>query len=370
MSYEKKIKDLLSRLVSMSPEPPPYPEELTMAAHEKPRSRPNPVLMFAAGAALVAAVMIPVILLTGGSTPVGVGTTTTTGPVTTTIPDVATTTSPETTSTTTPPTSSTTEEMQEVTWSGVVFLYQEPENSFLSNPALVPLNLEVTGQSSSLGSDDPFTSALTAMGSAVPDGFHNGIPGDVAVESVTNSDTVGGVIVADMSESFLSGAGGLLADTTMLNQLIYTLTIDDPTADVLFTVAGGPVEAFGSEGIVLTDPVDRDTFVDDLAPIFLTQPVAEFEGLYDIVGRANTFEAALTLQVLDGSGEVTHEEPLMATCGSGCWGEFGTGLAADLIVPGESSIRLFTYSAKDGSITESVTVPVPSPLVWQVAVTG
>ena len=52
MSYEKKIKDLLGRLVAMSPEPPPYPEETPMATSQPPRKRMHPVLVFA-GAAVV-----------------------------------------------------------------------------------------------------------------------------------------------------------------------------------------------------------------------------------------------------------------------------------------------------------------------------
>ena len=107
MSYEDKIRDLMARLVSMSPEPPDFPEEAPMAS-QPTRSRPRPALVFAAAVLAVALLAVPVILLTSGNTPpLGADSTTTStvAPVgsTTTVPASTTTTLPATTTTTAAP---------------------------------------------------------------------------------------------------------------------------------------------------------------------------------------------------------------------------------------------------------------------------
>lgn len=374
MSDESRFKELMARLVAMSPEPPPYPEETPMTRNEK-NAKPGPALVFLGAAAVVLALAIPLFLINRGDGPVAGDSTTTTStpaaesttegpaPTTTTTTIETTTTMP---TTTTEDTTGTTEVPIGVR-SGELFLYQEPENSFSGNPALVPITVMVTGRF------EPEVDLSSAWQKVIddqiplPGEMHTAIPAGVIVESQTVAD---GVIVADMSEPFLDGAGGLLAEMTMLNQLIYTLTYAEPDSEVLFTVNGQPVEAFGSEGLGLTDPLGRDEFLDHLNQIILTEPIVEVEHVYVVAGRANTFEASLTVQVVDGNGQVVHEEPLQATCGTGCWGEFGVGIASDVIVPGESSIRLLTYSAEDGSPSNVVTVPIPVAGVWDFTVGG
>lgn len=330
-------------------------------ADREPKKSPSPVLVFLGAAAVVALLAIPVLLFTGGEDPEVVATTATTTVPETTTTQAATTTTPVESTTTTPSTT---------TWSGVVSLYQSPDNSFLGNPALVPVSLVLTGGPDS---DAPFTQALAAVGAEFAELSHplsNAIPPGVQIVGMSTT-TVDGteVLVVDMSEAFLDGAGGLLADTTMLNQLIYTLTIGEGADEgILFTVGGEPIEAFGSEGLVLTDPVDRQSFISELNPIFLTEPILELEHVYLVAGLANVFEASLMVQVLDGNAEVVHEEPVLASCGSGCWGEFGIGVASELITPGESSIRLLTYSAEDGSPQDSITIPIPATGVWELSV--
>ncbi|HEX6301973.1 MAG TPA: Gmad2 immunoglobulin-like domain-containing protein [Acidimicrobiia bacterium] len=357
MSYERKMKDLMARLVSMSPEPPPFPEEEAPMARQREQRKSRPALVFATAAVLVVVLAVPLLLFTGEGEPDPAATTSTTS-----------TTLTPTTTTTEPGTSTT--EFEGTTWTGVAYLYQEPENSFQSNPALVPLQMEVKVQSGAFEDVQEFTRALAALtesGAGPPAGFRNAIPPDVRAESM---DEVGGQVGADMNEAFLDGAGGLLADYTMLNQLIYTLTYQTPDAEVLFTVNGQPVESFGSEGLDLTEPVTRDSFIDELNAIFLTEPITAGLDRYFVAGRANVFEASLMARVLDGNDEVVYEEPVQATCGSGCWGDFSTSIESELIVPGESSIMLFTYSAEDGSIVEAITIPIPEGDVWRLTAGG
>jgi spore germination protein GerM len=369
MSYEKRVKDLMGRLVAMSPEPPPYPEEITMAEPNTTRPR-RPILMFAGAAVVVMALAIPLLLLDGDEKP-NAAATTLPAPVSTssTIGETSTTDVPDTT-TTTPVVS--------VTWEETIYLIQTPENSFLGDPALVPVSVRVVDSSGVLSADAEFTQVLAALdelGGSLPATFDSAIPDDVQVLDLSVAEVNGeAVLVADMNEAFLDGAGGALGDFTMLNQLIYTLTQPDPSQRVLFTVGNQPVVEFGSEGLVLTDPVGREDFIDELNIIILTQPVLlsdesvdeDPQGGYVVVGRSNVFEAAMTVQVVNGStSEVTYEQPVMATSGSGTWGDFAVDIDAELIEPGVSSIRVFWYGAEDGTPSNVVTIPVPEGEVWE-----
>lgn len=373
MSYEKKMKKLMERMVAMTPEPPPYPEEITVST-ATPRRKPRPVLAFVGAAALVALLAIPAVLFMRGDPGTLAETTTTSVPgetTTTAMPETTTTAGPETTTTAPDETTTPTEPVESV-WSSVVFLYQNPEDSFGGNPALVPVWLEVADESGSLSPDDEFTDVLGAIGSNLPPGLENGIPSDVRVVGLSSAGSTSGdeMWIADMNEAFLAGAGGLLADFTMLNQLIYTI-IGSTTIDrVLFTVNGEPVDAFGSEGLILTDPVGRDSFIDNLAPAFLTEPLVESDGVYTVAGMANVFEAMVTIDVIDADGSTTYEAHTMATSGSGEWGEYSEAIPAEQITPGASSVRVFTYSMEDGSRVDIVTVPIPEARVWRITIDG
>lgn len=351
MSYEKKMRDLMARLVSMSPEPPPYPEEEIPLASRREQRRSRPALVFAAAAVLVVVLAVPVLLFTGGE-----------------VPPAAT----STTSTLAPDATTTTEVPMVDNWSGVVFLYQEPENSNVSYPALVPVAVTIDGPFAEGVDFSRAVSMALQAGEELPPGLQTAIPDDVIVQSTR---VEGESIVADMNEAFLDGAGGLLADFTMLNQLVYTLTYGNEDGEVLFTVHGEPVTAFGGDGLDLTEPLDRETYRNDqqlqLHVINLTSPILrQDDGTYLVEGVANVFEATVTVAVIDGAGEIVDEEFVTATCGTGCWGEFSTSIGADLIVPGESSIRVFTFSAEDGAISEAITVPIPEGDVWQLTAGG
>lgn len=356
MSDEKNLKDLLARLVAMSPEPPPFPEEVQMARHETAK-RPRPVLAFAGAALLVVALGVPLVLFFQGS---GREVVATTVPVPVTI-----TTAPEGRATTTTQIETSTTLAPASFWSQTVFVLQTPEGSFLGNPALVPLSVDVTDLTGAIAPNAPFTEVLAEIGPELPAPFFSEIPPEVQILELRIVDAVGGQVwLADMSEAFVDGAGGLLADVTMLNQLVYTITEESNIESVLFTVAGEPVEAYGTEGIVLTEPVGREDYIDDLALIFLTEPISEVEHVYIVAGRANTYEAVFSVQVIDENGELVHEEFAQASCGTGCWGEFGVGVASEVIEPGRSSIRLLTYSAEDGSPQDVITVPIPDNNIW------
>jgi hypothetical protein len=359
MSYEKKMRDLMARLVSMSPEPPPFPEEEAPMARQREERRTRPALVFAAAAALVVVLAVPLLLFSGGEDLEPLGTSTTS------------TISPESTTTTIP--SSTTTAVPLVdNWTGAVFLYQVPENSNISNPALVPVAVSIDGPFEAGVDFSRAVSAALQAGEELPPGLQTAIPDDVIVQGTR---VEGERIIADMNQAFLDGAGGTLADFTMLNQLVYTLTYGNEDGEVLFTVNGEPVTAFGGHGLDLNEPLDRETYLDleqlQMHVINLTTPIVQQDdGTYLVQGIANTFEGTVNVAVLDGEGVMIDEQFLNTSCGTGCFGEFSTSINGELIVPGESSIRVFTYSAEDGSVSESITIPIHEGDIWQMSAGG
>jgi Immunoglobulin-like domain of bacterial spore germination len=356
MTDEKKIKDLLARMVAMSPTPPTYPEEIEMA--QRPQSpRRSPALILAVSAAAVLALALPLLLFQGGGEEPAVTTVpapATTAPSTPTTDPAVTTTQPPATSTTTP------EALITLEWP--VFLVQDPGNSFIGNPAIAPFLLPLMGMPDEglTGSPIDVLVNLDQLDVVLPDGWSTVVPPGVEIVEQTFEMTEEGLnrTTLDMNEAFLEGAGGLLADITMLNQLIYTVSQYD-IDEVLFTFGGEPIEAFGSEGLSLVEPVNGGTFIDDLNPIFVTGPVVVGgDGLPQVAGWANVFEAALVVQIVDANtGVVEYEEPVMATCGTGCWGSFNLGLDTPVIDVGDH-VLVFWYSAEDGEPADVVTIPV------------
>lgn len=344
MTDDRKIRDLIRRMVSMSPEPPPYPEEITMA-HPSTTRRRSPALIFAAAAVAVVVLAVPLLLWDGGDgAPVGGGTSvpgTTVPPVTTTEPGATTTTEPDIVQAITQP----------------VFLAQMPVNSPSNNPAIIPILLTVeepdglpADVQQAAGSPVGMLLNHDALGVVLPAGVETYVPAGV---QVLDSTVTGSLITLDMNEAFLDGAGGLLADFTMLNQLVYTATITDLSARVLFTVNGAPVEAFGTEGISLLDPVGRDDYLDHLNPIVVTRTLEVTDNEIRVVGKANVYEATLSYRVsgTDIEGFVN------ATCGTGCWGDFEISLSTGGLATG-SVLEIFSASAEDGSPMFLIRIPL------------
>lgn len=350
-SVDQRFKELTDRLVAMSPEPPPFPEE-TIVISQSNNQRRSPMLVFAGAAAVVLlAIGIPFLFL-DNKPPVAAPETSTTTTSTTNVPESST--------TSTEPSNPIAE------FGSVVYLTQSPENSFLDNPALVPFETFVNAPA---GADDAalIKASLNLLGTSdfvVPDGFTNSVPVGVEAVDVRRADGADNAVIVEMNEKFLDGAGGLLGDFTMLNQLIYTATMRGGISEVQFIVNNQPVTQFGSEGLDLSSSVNRETFQENLALIYLTSPILpNGDGNVVVQGISNTFEASMSLRVLDADGAIVHEEFGMATCGSGCWGGFLFVLDPALFDTG-TSVQLLEYSAKDGEPSNIITVPYNGGAPW------
>jgi len=351
---DQRMKELADRLVAMSPEPPPFPEEVTVTQPNS--SKRSPVLMFAGAAAIVLILAaIPLLLSRGGGEVGPVATTTTSSVPSSSEPSVTSTTQAEATTTTESETTSTVPATE--TQGVVVFLVQNPENSFTGNPALVPF----FSMAEALPDDSVTLSALrllTADDLTPPPGFETIIPDAVEVVGVTRSPS-DQLVVVDMNQAFLDGAGGLLADFTMLNQLIFTAGEGVEISEVLFTVGGEPVTAFGTDGLDLSQPLGRDAFLDQLNSVIVDSPAS---GVADeplvVSGFANVFEATVSLELVDVEGNVVYEDFTTATCGTGCWGGFSFNIDDFDFEATPVTARVFWHSPEDGEPSDVVSIPV------------
>ena len=168
------------------------------------------------------------------------------------------------------------------------------------------------------------------------------VPAAVEILGVTPGEHT---VTVDMNEAFLAGSGsGLLGDFTMLNQMISTASAFGEIESVLFTVNGEPVTAFGSEGLDLSEPQGRDAYLDQLNSVNVDSPIqGQGDESLRVAGFANVFEATVSLEVVDATGNVVQEDFTTATCGTGCWGAYE--FEVDYPFVGDETIRVFWHSA-------------------------
>lgn len=356
---DQRMRELANRLVAMAPEPPPFPEEeVTLTTHVKP-SRPRPVLAFVGAAMLVlVGAAIPLLLNSTGRQPIG---TTVPPPVNTTEAPGTTASSPTTepATETTSPTGTTEPPAAGVAHETAVFLVQDPENSLMGNPALVPFWTEVEGPE---GASEELLrlQLLTADKLTAPDAFYNAIPEGVEFLGSSREDQA---ILLEVNEAFRAGTGGLLSDMTMLNQIVYTATYMSDADLVRFFIDGQVITDFGTDGLDLSGGVTRETFRDSLNLVLVTQPIYIGDGLPRVEGIANVFEATVSLEIVDGDGEVVYQDFTTATCGTGCWGEYAFSLDTPALTP-DNRVRVFWNSPEDGSRRDVVYVPFADDAVW------
>ncbi len=267
--------------------------------------------------------------------------------------DPTTTSTTEPTTTTTPATTTTTAETTTTSQpayaeSVVVYVLDESgSNGFRQGPFLYPIAVSPIG-----GADEIAATLATLLGIS---GFDTAIPEGTTLHSVSLD---GSTAVVDLSGEFASG-GGSFSMFARLAQLTFTLTALDGVDAVLLVQDGDPVEVFSSEGLILDGPMVRDDFGDLVPGILVDSPAAGavVELPLVITGTAAAFEGSFQMEILEGNTVVF--SPDFVSTGSGIgWGPFQ--VVADMeAAPGTPLvIRVWEYSAEDGSVISERFVPV------------
>jgi Sporulation and spore germination/Immunoglobulin-like domain of bacterial spore germination len=168
-----------------------------------------------------------------------------------------------------------------------------------------------------------------------------------------------GVATVDLSREFEAG-GGSASMFGRLSQVVYTLTQFSTVDGVLFELDGQPVTIFGGEGLILDHAVGRADYHDQLPAIFVDRPAwgAALGNPGTVSGLASTFEAVFQVQLLDAAGHKLVDQYQMASCGSGCWGTFQVKLSYTVTKAQWGTLRVFDYSAKDGTPENVTEYPV------------
>ncbi len=172
-------------------------------------------------------------------------------------------------------------------------------------------------------------------------------------------EIAGGTATVDVSESFVP-AGGSFAETMVLAQLTYTITQFRSVRRVELEIGGERVDAFGSHGTTIEDPMTRRDFYDVLPAIAVTQPGAgqAVTSPVTIAGLANVFEATVSWRITDRDGHTIKEGFVTATCGSGCWGTFEDTISLERQRDRYLTLQVFESSAEDGSPLNMVEMPL------------
>ena len=229
--------------------------------------------------------------------------------------------------------------------------------SFTDNPGLVPVLREVpetqavgTAALTALldGPNNAELGARPAMFTAIPEGTR-----------LLGLRIEGGIATVNLSREFESG-GGSASVLGRLAQVVFTLTQFPTIQGVKFELDGEPVEVFSGEGVVLSEPVGRDDYYDQLPPIWVNRPAwgGVLANPATIGGFANTFEATFQVRLIDGDGRTLAQGPVMATCGTGCWGTFEVSVPYSVARAGWGSLQVFEFSAADGSEVNLTEYPV------------
>ena len=231
----------------------------------------------------------------------------------------------------------------------VVRAYFVLEDSMGVSPGLVPV-LRVVPRTSAVAA--AAVRQLLAGPSAIERAAHppvlTAVPTGTRLLGIRSG---GGIATVNLSHQFASG-GGSLSMFMRLGQLTWTVTQFPGVTGVRLQLDGVPVTTFSSEGIVLSGPLTRASFRDDiLAPITVDRPAyrAVFASGTHVTGVTNVFEATFRVAVLDAGRHILVNRQVHATCGTGCWGQFDVTAQYTVSRAQWGWLRAWSASAKDGS---------------------
>jgi len=219
--------------------------------------------------------------------------------------------------------------------------------ALLSLLLAAPLALAENG----VGLAGPTTDEVTgtpSMSTAVPTGT-----------TLRAIDVTNGIATVDLSSSFDDG-GGSFSMFARLAQVVFTLTRLEEVDAVSFVIEGTPVEVFSSEGIELDGPQTREDYYGNLPAVFVDQPTwgEPVPSPIMAAGLSNVFEAVHQVMLTDDDGATLYEVTVMATCGTGCWGEWSTEIPYSVDRDQVGALIVWVFSAKDGSRTDVREYPV------------
>lgn len=187
-------------------------------------------------------------------------------------------------------------------------------------------------------------------------GLSTAVPKGTRLRGVT---LAANVAIIDFDSTFASG-GGTLSMTDRLAQVVYTATQFPGVDAVTFKIDGKVIKTLGGEGIIVDRPRTRKSCEGETPAILIDQPAwrGTLRDGDTISGTANVFEATFLIEVRDAAGTLVFSRTVNATSGTGTRGTWTVTPTIADAEPGVGSIRVFEPSAKDGTATNAVKIPV------------
>ncbi len=158
-------------------------------------------------------------------------------------------------------------------------------------------------------------------------GLHTQIPDGTTLRDINLAD---GLATVDLSRDYERG-GGTLSMTARLAQVIFTATQFDNVDEVRFWLDGAPVEFFGGEGIVLSEPQQRrdvDWALTKGIIIDTPSPGAVVTSPITVTGEGDVFEADFPLEVRR-DGQRVSDVVIVFAGAWGDWADFRTTVPVD-----------------------------------------
>lgn len=172
---------------------------------------------------------------------------------------------------------------------------------------------------------------------------------------------VDGIARVDLS-SEIEDIGGTFGETSVLAQLVFTLTQFPTVDEVVLLIEGEEVEFFGSHGMDVTPSLTRDSFLGGglMPEILIDQPAwfAQTRSPLIVSGLARAFEATVQWALYDNDGLPLDEGFTMASAGGPDWGTFQFAVPYTVDTPQLGALMMWEDSARDGSPIHLVEHPV------------
>ena len=174
-----------------------------------------------------------------------------------------------------------------------------------------------------------------------------------------------GLATVDFSAEVLKANVGSSGEAMGIASIVNTLTEFPTIQKVVFTVDGSKekgMDWWGHVGLY-EQPFQRDVSRVFEPAIWVTSPVKDqlITSPVKISGSARVFEATVSFRLKDSSGTVIAQGFTTASEGAPGRGDYNGELAFTASGPGKGQIEVFEASAKDGSDTNKVIIPVQ----WQ-----
>jgi hypothetical protein len=262
------------------------------------------------------------------------------------------------------------------------FLLRNPFSGgeVVNEPALVPVLRTVPKSSTTAtaaikallaGPSAKERSATAKIVTVIPDGT-----------KLRGIEISGGLATVDLSAKFASTSPADAWDSGMyelrgrLAQVTYTLTQFATIDRVSFKLDGKPLKAlFGmpdpdngsSQRIALDKPVTRATYRDHYLPLIFVDRPAWGAALLTpgrVTGLANVFEGQFRIALLDRNDKVLVDVPVLASCGTGCWGTFDVTLSYHVSTAQPGTLRVWDiseYSGRPAAVREYPIYLRPAP---------